>query len=211
MHWTDLNATPLRGLHDRMLATSPPVESPAPPPGEGLWAWIAHNHACNTLLWDEEDQARRRDVPDAQIVRCKRAIDRLNQARNDAVEQVDLCLLAQLSQRLGERGPDPQARLHSETPGAMVDRLSILALKIHHMGRQLQRDDVDEAHRAACGAKLARLREQRADLLKALDQLLDGLAQGSVRFKLYRQFKMYNDPALNPWLAGTTAERRLPA
>ncbi len=204
MPWTDLAAHPLRDLHDRALSAGTPVDSPAPPDEAGLWAWIAHNHACNTLLWHEEDQARRRDVPDAQIVRCKRAIDRLNQARNDAVERLDVALLNALGERLSEA-----ARLHSETPGAMVDRLSILALKVHHMGLQLQRDDVDDEHRALCAAKLARLREQRDDLLGCLDALLDELGRGTARFKLYRQFKMYNDPKLNPWLGKAAAARPL--
>jgi hypothetical protein len=192
-----LDIEQLRDFHDRALHEPHPLDSPPPPMEAGLWAWIARNHHCNTLLWDEEDQARRRDVADAEIVRCKRAIDRHNQARNDAVEQIDLCLMDQLD------GPAPEsrARLHSETPGAMVDRLSILALKLHHMGRQLQRDDVDDAHLATCAAKLQRLQEQRADLLAALGALLDELAGGTARFKLYRQFKMYNDPTLNPWLA----------
>lgn len=191
----------LRDFHDRTLHDRHSRASTPPSPQAGLWAWIAHNHSCNARLWDEEDQARRRDVADAEIVRCKRAIDRHNQARNDAVEHIDQCLLEQLDSAPHQSA----ARLHSETPGAMVDRLSILALKLHHMGLQLERDDVDEAHRAACAAKLRRLREQRADLLAALGALLDELARGTARFKLYRQFKMYNDPQLNPWLARASA------
>lgn len=205
MPWTALNSAQLSEWHDGALLKRLSAPTAAPTAGAGLWAWIAHNHGCNTLLWDEEDQARRRDVADADIVRSKRTIDRLNQARKDAVEQIDLCLLAQLAQRRAGLAPRPDARLHSETPGAMVDRLSILALKIHHMGLQLRRVDVDDAHLAACTAKLAQLREQRADLLHCLDGLLAALEHGTARFKLYRQFKMYNDPRLNPWLARHTA------
>lgn len=197
-----LDIEQLRDVHDRMLRERSTVDGAPPPARAGLWAWIAHNHGCNLLLWDEEDRARRHDVADAEIVRCKRAIDRHNQARNDAVEQIDLCLLDQLE----GASHATDARLHSETPGAMVDRLSILSLKLHHMGLQLQRDDVDEDHRVTCGAKLQRLHEQRADLLTALGTLLEELADGTARFKLYRQFKMYNDPALNPWLARAARE-----
>lgn len=193
-----LDVEQLRDFHDHLLRDPAPLDDTVPAPQAGLWAWIEHNHRCNVLLWEAEDQARRRDLADAAIVACKRAIDRHNQARNDAVERLDLCLL----DALGEAGPEAEVRLHSETPGAMMDRLSILALKIHHMGRQLHRRDVDEAHLAACLSKLEQLREQRTDLLMALDTLLWELALGTARFKLYRQFKMYNDPKLNPWLAG---------
>ena len=165
---------------------------------EGLWAPIEVNHRCNSLLWKEEDQARRRDVPETAIAANKRAIDSYNQIRNDAVERIDERLLAKL--RNIERSPE--SRLNSETAGAMIDRLSILSLKIHHMRKQTRRQDVSEAHRKACGEKLARLRVQRTDLMQCLDELLTDALAGRAYFKVYRQFKMYNDPALNPYLHG---------
>jgi hypothetical protein len=94
------------------------------------------------------------------------------------------------------------AKLNSETAGAMIDRLSILSLKIHHMRLQTERTDVDRAHIESCRAKLARLEEQRTDLAACLDRLLGECARGESYFKVYRQFKMYNDPALNPAVYG---------
>ena len=99
------------------------------------------------------------------------------------------------------------ARLNSETAGAMIDRLSILALKVHAMRQQSERRDVDDAHRAASRARLARLNEQRADLGGCLDALLADAAAGRAYFKVYRQFKMYNDPRFNPALV---SEQRAP-
>lgn len=168
-------------------------DQPAIPVTE-LWDAIADNHRCNAALWDEEDQARRRDVPDSAIVRSKRLIDGHNQRRNDAVERIDEVVLAALS-----AAPDT-ARLHSETVGALIDRLSILGLKIHHMDLQTRRADADAAHRELCRQRLARLREQREDLGWCLDELLTGCAAGVLRFKVYRQFKMYNDPRFNAGL-----------
>ena len=167
-------------------------------PASALWRAIADNHRCNRLLWDEEDLARRKSVPDAEIAGNKRSIDRYNQQRNDAIERIDEELLARLA---GVR-PKPEAPLNSETPGSIVDRLSILALRIHHMRLQSERKDAGHAHVEACREKLARLHEQRADLAACLDQLLAECAAGSRRFKVYRQFKMYNDPALNPAIYG---------
>jgi hypothetical protein len=84
----------------------------------------------------------------------------------------------------------------------MIDRLSILSLKIHHMRLQTLRSDVERAHIESCVAKLSSLVEQRTDLAACLDRLLAEAARGETRFKVYRQFKMYNDPALNPALYG---------
>lgn len=188
----------LAAFHDECLAAEGWAQQPARHPAPGLWHWIEANHRCNTLLWEEEDQARRRDAPAAAIAQNKRRIDGYNQRRNDAVEAIDECLLS----RLAPVVPAPSARLSSETAGAMIDRLSILALKIHHMGLQACRRDAAAEHRRACAQKHARLVEQRADLGACLDRLLAEAVRGESYFKLYRQFKMYNDPSLNPYLYG---------
>jgi hypothetical protein len=164
----------------------------------GLWAAIEANHWHNCSLWEQEDLARRRNVPDADIASNKRAIDAHNQKRNDAIERIDEALLLSLEKIQKHEN----ARQSSETAGAMIDRLSILSLKIHHMRIQTERKDVDRAHVEACSAKLSRLTEQRRDLADCLDRLLQESAQGNAYFKVYRQFKMYNDPKLNPALYG---------
>jgi hypothetical protein len=167
-------------------------------PASALWQAIEDNHRNNSMLWDEEDLARRRNVPDSEIAKNKRAIDGYNQKRNDAIERID----EQLFSFFFEKGFPEKARLNSETPGAMIDRLSILSLKIRSMRLQTQRTDVDRSHVEECTQKLNRLNEQRADLAACLDRLLAECASGASRFKIYRQFKMYNDPRLNPAVYG---------
>jgi hypothetical protein len=185
-------------FHDQCLALRGwPEDAAQSVPDEGLWRLIGLNHRENGLLWNQEDQARRVDVPDSAIAANKRAIDGHNQRRNDAIERIDELLLAELGS-----GISPVARLSSETPGAMIDRLSILALKTHHMRLQTGRADAGKEHVEACKAKLARLVEQRADLVRCLDELLAGCVAGRARFKIYRQYKMYNDRTLNPYLYG---------
>jgi hypothetical protein len=174
------------------------------PRRDALWRAIAENHRANARLWDEEDLARRRRASDRAIAANKRAIDRWNQKRNDAVERIDEAILAALAP-VGRR---PGARRHSETAGAMIDRLSILSLKVHHMRVQAGRTAAGRAHVERCKAKLAVLREQRADLARSLDELLAAAARGEAWFKIYRQFKMYNDPALNPALYGEARRAR---
>ena len=164
----------------------------------GVWPWIEANHRYNRLLWDEEDLARRRNVPDAAIAANKRAIDGYNQRRNDAIEKIDEALLG----RLASVVPAANAWPSSETAGSIVDRLSILALKLFHMRAQTTRADASDEHRAQCRDKLGRLLLQRTDLALCLDRLLDGSVEGRAYWRVYRQFKMYNDATLNPYLYG---------
>ena len=156
------------------------------------------NHARNFELWHQEDQARDPAAGDEVIARVKRAIDGLNQARNDAMERVDEAVLATLE------GVSPSGAVahNSESVGSIVDRLSILSLKIFHMREETGREDADGEHRESCRTKLAVLSEQRGDLAGALAALLEDLRAGRKRFKVYRQMKMYNDPSLNPVLYG---------
>ena len=169
-----------------------------------FWAAIEDNHANNFLLWHEEDIARRQDIGDGRIVQAKRNIDSFNQARNNAMERMDDCILVELA-RGGRHGS--HGGLHSETPGMMVDRLSIMALKEYHMAEQAIRLDVTENHRVKCAQRVVVLREQQEDLSEALSVLLEDIRGGRRRFKIYRQFKMYNDPTLNPELYDAKVRR----
>ncbi len=166
---------------------------------------IVSQHACNFLLWHIEDTARRRDVDDSVIADCKRRIDGLNQARNDGMERVDAAVLTPLRAVLPALEPGAAPRYNTESLGMAVDRLSILSLKIWHMDEQLLRTDVDAVHIRACADKALILREQRTDLERSVMQLLDEFAAGSKQPRRYFQFKMYNDPNLNPELYGAGA------
>jgi hypothetical protein len=209
-------ARDVTALHDELLKRSDwPAAEPEDTRGL-LWLWIATNHLYNSRLWAEEDLARRTQVSDSEIAANKRAIDRFNQARNDATERVDELLLTALGLVDPEsaRSDSPVsrvpagARLNSETAGSMVDRLSIMALKIHAMRQQTERTDVDAAHIEASRVKLQRLQQQRDDLAGCLDQLLAEAQVGRAYFKVYRQFKMYNDPRFNPALVAEAKAKR---
>ncbi len=162
---------------------------------DGLMALALAQHRANFELWHEEDKARVPGVADAEIVRVKRAIDRVNQRRNDLVEKMDAWLIERLEQ-------NASAPLHSETPGLMIDRLSILSLKIYHTREETHRASATEEHRMRNVGRQALLEEQREDLAGCLDALWAEVLQGTRRFKLYRQMKMYNDPELNPAVYG---------
>lgn len=156
-------------------------------------ALVVDQHRANFDLWHEEDEARDPEATPEKIVQIKRAIDRLNQRRNDLMERIDGMLLVEAGEQRAE------APLHSETPGMMIDRLSILELKRFHTEEEVARV-ADEQHVQRNLQRLAVLKEQRDDLRDALDALWADVMSGRRRFKLYRQMKMYNDPALNPVL-----------
>lgn len=200
-------------LHDGLLAMPGwPQQQPAAR-DDALWHWVQTNHLFNCRLWAEEDLARRTQVSDAEIAANKRAIDGFNQARNDATERVDELLLIALGlvDAASARTDAPVstvpagARLNSETAGSIIDRMSIMALKVNAMRAQTQRQDVDAGHIASSRAKLDRLLQQRADLGDCLDALLADARAGRAYFKVYRQFKMYNDPRFNPALVAERA------
>jgi len=162
---------------------------------KGMTQWVHYN---NFILWHQEDEARRQDVTDRDIADCKRIIDKHNQMRNDGIEQIDIWIDSVLS--TAGINPPENAELNSETPGSIIDRLSILSLKIFHMREQAQRKDVDEEHREVSQIRLGVLLEQQNDLARALDKLFMDLRTTKKRHKVYRQFKMYNDPRFNPAL-----------
>ena len=167
-------------------------------PYEGLLATVCQQHQYNFLLWHEEDIARSPDVGDRRVAEVKRAIDRYNQQRNDWIEKID----EQLIETVADAGvvPDRDARLNTETPGAAIDRLSILALRIYHLEEQAAREDGDQIHRDKVGERLDRCHAQHADLSQSLTELLDDIYSGRKLLKVYRQMKMYNDPTMNPYL-----------
>jgi Protein of unknown function (DUF4254) len=160
---------------------------------DGLERLIIEQHLSNFRLWHEEDQARTPKAAAEKIVQVKRNIDRLNQQRNDLIEGIDRTLLESLK-HVDARS----AELHSETPGMMIDRLSILSLKLYHTREEAERKDASDEHRVRNLERQKILEEQRSDLAENLRRLWDDLHAGRRRFKLYRQLKMYNDPALNP-------------
>jgi len=162
----------------------------------GLVGRICDLHRFNFLLWHEEDVARSPDATDARIAAVKRAIDRYNQARNDAIEKVDDWIVTDLAARGVNAAEGAPAA--TETPGAAFDRLSILALRRYHMREQAERGDATAEHRAKACDKLLVLDLQHDHLVAALDRLCAEVYAGQRPLRVFRQMKMYNDPTLNP-------------
>ncbi len=155
-------------------------------------AWI------DLQQWHLEDDIREEGIEARKALEIKRQIDMFNQRRTDAVEQLDdLLVLSCQGIPILEN-----ARLNTESLAWALDRLSILALKIYHMRQEAERQDALTWHRERCMGKLRVLEEQRGDLILAINQLREDILAGRRYVKVYRQMKMYNDPALNPVLYG---------
>ncbi len=209
-----LSADAIVKLHDERtrdwhLAQISGEETPAP--GDAVEAWlraVARQHRANFDLWHIEDEARTPGASDADLARVKRNIDRTNQLRNDLAEELDRALLNWLEP---QGLPNTSAPLNSESPGLMIDRLSILALKIYHTNEEARRSDAEQGHVQRNLNRLDILKGQRDDLAGCLEALWRETLAGTRQFKLYRQLKMYNDPALNPSvyrnLTGRNADR----
>jgi hypothetical protein len=150
----------------------------------------------DTVQWHLEDIIRKPEINPAEGIAIKRRIDSSNQDRTDRVENIDDYFLAQFK----EVSPKPGARMNSETPAWLLDRMSILLLKIYHMKEQTERKDASGDHIAKCQAKLSVLMEQKNDMREAFDELMEDIQSGNRKFKVYRQMKMYNDASLNPML-----------
>ena len=150
----------------------------------------------DTVQWHLEDIIRNPQIEPAEALLIKRRIDKSNQDRTDLVELIDSYML----DKYKDVEIKADATINTESPAWAIDRLSILALKIYHMRVEATREDADAQHKAECQKKLDVLLEQRKDLSTAIDQLLADIEAGNKYMKVYKQMKMYNDPALNPVL-----------
>lgn len=167
-------------------------------PFEGFLASVCTQHSFNYQLWHEEDIARSPSVSDTEIARVKRSIDGFNQQRNDWIEKVDDQVAALMHEQ--QVHVAESATLNTETPGSAIDRLSIMSLRLYHLREQLERADVDQTHIESVERKIHACLLQQSELARSLQQLINDLFAGQKRHLTYRQFKMYNDPTLNPYL-----------
>ena len=159
---------------------------------------LSAKNRIDAVQWHLEDIIRDPNIDPVAALALKRRIDASNQDRTDMVEELD----SWLRDKYADVHVLPDATINTESPAWALDRLSILALKIYHMDLEAHRPDADDAHRAKCAGKLDILLQQRADLISAINALIEDIAAGRKYMKVYRQMKMYNDEDTNPVLYG---------
>jgi hypothetical protein len=173
-----------------------PINNPYAP-GE-LAFLLYQKNWIDTVQWHLEDIIRSPTISPDELVAIKRRIDQSNQDRTDTVELID----SYFEEQFRSITPKPTARMNSETPAWLLDRMSILQLKLYHFREQTDRQDVSAEHRQKAQQKLRVLLEQEQDLAQCFDELIEDIQNGDRYMKVYRQMKMYNDPTLNPVLYG---------
>ena len=178
-------------VHDNV---DQPVNNPYPK--EKIEHLLYFKNWIDTVQWHFEDIIRDPNIDPVAALVLKRRIDASNQERTDMVEYIDSYFL----QKYSHVKVKDNAKINSESPAWTIDRLSILALKIHHMSEEANRSEASQDHRDKCQAKLNVLLEQRTDLSTAIDDLLTDIENGNKFMKVYKQMKMYNDDDLNPVL-----------
>ena len=199
MKFTELSNSIFEAVIDNYHKTDnvdTPIQNPYPVKSIEFYLYL--KNWIDTVQWHLEDIIRDPNIDPVEALRIKRRIDKSNQDRTDLVELIDSYFL--------DKNKDvkvlPDATINTESPAWAIDRLSILALKIYHMREQVERQDTTPEHHEACQKKLDILLEQQKDLSSAINQLLADIEAGKKYMKVYKQMKMYNDPALNPVLYG---------
>lgn len=194
-----MNATICFDIFKKVIDTyhiTDSVETPLTNPYQSMEGLLYHKCWIDTVQWHYEDIIRDPNInPDAALV-LKRKIDASNQDRTDMVEKIDDWFW----DYFGAKNDLTCGKINTESPAWVVDRLSILALKIYHMQEQVDRTDADAKHTAKVQEKLNVLLEQKEDLSLAFNQLIEDVMEGRKYMKVYRQMKMYNDESLNPVL-----------
>jgi hypothetical protein len=171
-----------------------PIQNPYA--GSDFRSLLYQKNWIDTVQWHLEDIIRKPEINPYDGILIKRRIDQSNQERTDTVEKIDDYFLEQFA----DISPKAEARMNSETPAWLLDRMSILMLKIYHMKEQTERTNVDTDHIRRCAVKLDVLLEQKTDMRAAFNELIEDIRSGNRKFKVYRQMKMYNDATLNPML-----------
>jgi len=171
-----------------------PISNPHP---EGSISNLLYKKCwIDTVQWHLEDIIRDPEINDVEGIKIKRRIDKSNQDRTDLVEQID----DWFNQELSNVVPKADARLNTESIAWVLDRISILSLKLFHMKEQVDRTDASESHANKCLAKYNILLEQEQDMDRSYNELIKDIQAGDRVVKVYRQMKMYNDESLNPIL-----------
>ena len=169
---------------------------------EGVFARICQQHQSNFILWHPlNGRSAGSNVADVRLT-----IDDYTQQRDQWIEQVDQSFV-ELFAAMGIE-PAESARMNTETPGGVIDRLSILSLRVYQLSQQLDSTALDPVELENVRQNLARCRALQRALSQSLVELLEDLLNGRKVLKTYRQMKVSGEPVGNPYLykvGGATA------
>jgi hypothetical protein len=174
------------------------LREPTPSARTGVLGLLLALHHNNVVQWDREDAARSNVGDDHAVAKAKREIDALNAKRHELIEAVDAALAAGIEQTL-------EAPPTTESPGMVLDRLSVLVIRISVT------DDIANSQRAdrdLFAARLHILHEQLAVLEDALEALFEDVRTGRRRFVPYLGLKSYGVDASSRGASRTAGTHR---
>jgi hypothetical protein len=156
-------------------------------PKTAALGWATNELAWTTLIgdlvesnlrqWDLEDTTRAPGASDSDVASAKREIDRLNSGRHRLVQEIDAAIDSILDQ-------PAMAPLATESPGMVLDRLSVLVIRRFRTAAAVGRD-------LTFADRVLALESQLGALTAALDTYIDELRAGRRRFIRYQSLKLY--------------------
>jgi len=148
----------------------------------------------NKILWNLEDSARLLELGDKHVAEAKENIDVNNQQRNNLIREIDTFLYKLLS--ITPSLPD---KFYSESPGMIIDRLSIIYIKLSVVQKIIsiiKEDDLKSEY--LDNEKI--LSGQIKNIGNFLDMYIDKLVKKEVYFEIQQPVKIYNDTRVRKYI-----------
>ena len=141
----------------------------------------------NKILWDLEDSARLSELGDRHVAEAKKNIDTNNQYRNNLIGEIDITLY-----RLLNILPSSPDKFYSESPGMIIDRLSIIFIKLSVVQKMIsiiKEDDLISEYLDKEKILLGQIKS----IGNFLDGYIDKLIKKEMFFEIQQPVKIYND------------------
>ncbi len=160
-------------------------------PDDILYSKIFELHRKNFSLWHLESRSRKEGPSDRELVLMKRKINEDNRRRHQCIELVDTVL----ARNLEEMGvvPAADAVLHTESPGPIIDRLSVFSLRRFHLERMLERAEENAPDREFLQKRLETTCESMRLLKNAFTAMRDDVLAGRRAFFITHELKVYKN------------------
>lgn len=149
----------------------------------------------NKRIWDLEDIARMKELGFEKIAVTKSEIDKNNQLRNDTIQQIDKYIESEFKNiDLGDIN-----KYYSESPGMVVDRISIMFIRKFEIQRILKLIKEQELKNEYF-SKLAVVDEQINLIGNFLDRYLEKINNKECYFRIQKAVKIYNDERVRSYI-----------
>lgn len=148
----------------------------------------------NKTLWDLEDSVRLSELGDSHVADAKKKIDTNNQQRNDLTREIDVLLY-----KLFDVSRAGKGSFYSESPGMIIDRLSIIFIKLSVVQQLVSLiEEVDLKSEYLGKEKI--LLSQIESIGNFLDLYVERLIKKEVFFEIQQAVKIYNDKRVKKYI-----------